>query len=241
MSTVPVRPDRLRDHRFYSAIFFALAVLVFAGFARTYYLKPLFPEPPMSLLIHVHGFVMTLWYLLFGVQVGLVATRRVAVHRKLGIAGVVLAGIAVMLATAVSMGLARERLILRPESKAAAFLLGLQLFSVLLVFVILVTLGVLYRRRPDYHKRFMTMSMLSVLGPAITRLPLSFVQNHDVTVAIVLSVSVVLLCVLADVVLNRRLHPAFGWGALLIIGSMALVAQFAQTDLWIRATRWLVL
>jgi hypothetical protein len=241
VSTIQIRPDRLRDHRYYFAVSAALILLVFAGFARTYYLKPLFADPPLSLLIHVHGFVMTLWYLLFAVQVGLIATRRVALHRKLGFVGVVLAAIAVVLATAVSLGLARDRLILRPESKAAAFLLGLQLFSVLLVFVIFVALGVVYRRRPDYHKRFMTMSMLAVLGPAITRLPLSFVQNHDVTVAIVLSVSFVLLCVLADVIRNRRLHPAFGWGALLIIGSMAVVAQFAQTDVWIRATRWLVL
>ncbi len=241
MSTIPVRPDRLREHRFYFAVSAALILFVFAGFARTYYLKPLFAEPPLSLLLHVHGSVMTLWYLLFGLQVWLVATRRVAMHRKLGTAGVVLAGIAVALATAVSFGLARDRLILRPDSKAAAFLLGLQLFSVLLVFVILVTLGVLYRRHPDYHKRFMTMSMLSVLGPAITRLPLSFVQNHDVTVAIVISIGLVVLCIAVDAVRNRRLHPAFGWSGGLIIGSLFAVAQFARTDLWIRATRWLVL
>jgi hypothetical protein len=232
---------RAGEHRYYYAVAAGLAAVVFAGFARTYYLKGWFGEPPLSLLLHVHGLVMTVWYALFAVQVGLVASHRVALHRKLGMAGVGLAAVAVVLNAVVSLSLAKQRLLARPDSVGAPMLLGLQLFAVLLVFAILIVLGVRYRRRPDYHKRLMTLAMLSVLGPAVTRLPLSFVQNHDVGVAIVLSISIVVACIAVDTVRHRRLHPAFGWGGALVIGSIFVVAPLAQTKWWAGVTKGLVL
>src|SRR5690348_15520784 len=110
------RANRVVDHRFYYAVSIGLAVLVFAGFARTYYLKGLFQIPPLPLLLHVHGAVMTLWYTLFVVQVRLVATHRVALHRSMGIAGIFLAGLVAVLGTIVSLGLARRDLQAHPDS-----------------------------------------------------------------------------------------------------------------------------
>ncbi|HEV3063357.1 MAG TPA: hypothetical protein VGY48_34245 [Vicinamibacterales bacterium] len=71
------------------AIGFALTTLV--GFAQTYYLKVLFGTPPLRLLLHVHGVVMTAWVVLFLVQVGLIAERRTDLHRRLGVMGAVVA------------------------------------------------------------------------------------------------------------------------------------------------------
>jgi hypothetical protein len=209
MPATSAKPTSVVDHRFFFAVGIGFILLVFAGFARTYYLKGFFGEPPLPLLLHIHGAVMTLWYALFLVQVGLVATHRVALHRKLGIAGIVLAGLVAVMGTLVSLGLARRRLQVNPNSTGAPLLLGLQLFGIVLVFVILISLAVYFRRRPDYHKRFMTLAMLNTLGPALTRLPLSFVANHDVSLAIGISISCLLICVIADAVINRRLHPVF--------------------------------
>jgi hypothetical protein len=111
----------------------------------------------------------------------------------------------------------------------------------LLVFVILVSLAMYLRRRPDYQKRLMVLAMLSLLGPAITRLPLSFIRNHDVSDAIVIDVSCVLIRLIADTIRNRRLHPAFGWGGSLVIGSIFVVAAFAQSSIWIRIARPLLM
>jgi hypothetical protein len=240
MANTVAKTGRVVDHRYYYAVSIGFVAVVFAGFARTYYLKGWYGAPPLSLLVHTHGVVMTLWYTLFVVQVRLVATHRVALHRRLGVAGVFLAGLVAVLGTTVSLGLAKRRLLAHPDSTAAPFLLGLQLFAIVLEFVILVSLAVYLRRRPDYHKRLMTLAMLSVLGPAITRLPLSFVENHNVSVAIVISISCILICVIADTVRNRRLHPVFGWGGSLMIGSIFLVAGFAQTSAWIHFARWLL-
>ena len=71
------------DRYVYSALAGILGLLVFAGFARTYYLKFLFATPPLpSLVVHAHGVVMTAWVVLFSVQVALVSTRRVRLHQR---------------------------------------------------------------------------------------------------------------------------------------------------------------
>jgi hypothetical protein len=229
------RTIRATDHRYYYAVASVFALIVFAGFARTYYLKGLFGAPSLPLLVHVHGAVMTLWYALFAIQVSLVATHRVALHRKLGVAGVVLAGVVAVLGTTVSVGLAKRRLMAHPDSTEAPFLVGLQLFSIVMVFVVLVSAAMYLRRRPDYHKRLMTLAMLTVLGPAIVRLP--FIDDHNIPVAIVISISLTLTCVIIDTVRNRRLHPAFGWGASLVIGSIFVFAPLVQTPFWIQLVR----
>ena len=50
-----------------------VAVIVFAGFARTFYLKGLFGTPPLPNLLVFHGVVMTAWIALVIGQVALVA------------------------------------------------------------------------------------------------------------------------------------------------------------------------
>src|SRR6185437_6956578 len=79
------------DRRFYTWVAFAAALIVFTGFARTYYLKQLFGTRSLPLLLHVHGLVMTLWFVLFLVQVRLVAAHRTDLHRRLGVFGALLA------------------------------------------------------------------------------------------------------------------------------------------------------
>ena len=93
----PRMPGRVNDRRLYilAAIFVPLIVL--AGFARTYYLKPFFETPDLpGRIVHLHGIIMTSWVILFIVQVSLVAKRRTRVHQRLGIFGGVLAALVVI-------------------------------------------------------------------------------------------------------------------------------------------------
>src|SRR5271154_4512454 len=77
----------------------ACAVIAITGFARSYYLKSLFGRPPLPLLLHVHGVIMSSWCALFFVQAYLVATHRIRVHRRLGILGAGLAFLVVAIGT----------------------------------------------------------------------------------------------------------------------------------------------
>ena len=53
---------RTRDRRIGVAIAVFVPLVVFIGFARSYFLKAFFGFPPLpSLLVHVHGVTMTAW------------------------------------------------------------------------------------------------------------------------------------------------------------------------------------
>src|SRR5580704_4292383 len=92
---------RASGQRFYAGVAIGTALLVFVGFARTYYLKVLFGTPELQVLLHVHGLVMTTWFVLFFVQVRLIAVHRTALHRRLGVGGAILAGLVLVLSTMV--------------------------------------------------------------------------------------------------------------------------------------------
>jgi len=55
----------IRNGRFYLSIAVASTLLVFAGFARTYYLRRVFGFPALPGFLHLHGLVMSLWFVLF--------------------------------------------------------------------------------------------------------------------------------------------------------------------------------
>lgn len=238
MPATAAKSSRIAEHRYYYGVAIGLLLIVFVGFSRTYFLHQLFGNPSLPLLLHVHGAVMTLWFILYLAQVNLIETNNVALHRKLGIAGVVLSALVVILGADVSIGLARRRLLAHPTSALGPFLLGIQLFAILAVFIALMWFGIRNRRRGDYHKRYMTLAMISVLGPAIVRLPP--INDSNIPAAIAVSVTLTLITIVVDSVRNRRLHPAFGWGGALTILPVFIVAPLASTHAWVNFVRtWL--
>src|SRR5258708_7457425 len=101
------------DRLFYGGMAIAMGLTVVAGFAPTYYLRFLSGGPratlsggPFGALVHVHGALFTAWVLLFIVQTALVASSRVAVHRRLGIAGAALATAMVVAGTSIAIATA---------------------------------------------------------------------------------------------------------------------------------------
>ena len=54
-----VHHGRCCTPRFYPVFALALALVVFAGFARTYYLRTWFDVPPITLLVHLHSLVFS--------------------------------------------------------------------------------------------------------------------------------------------------------------------------------------
>src|SRR6202020_2597825 len=84
------------EHRYFSAIALTVTVTVLAGFVPLYTLRLLRHDPNLTLLVHVHGFVMTAWIALFVAQTLLIAQHRIALHRRLGIFGVAIALLVLM-------------------------------------------------------------------------------------------------------------------------------------------------
>ena len=86
MNATPTSRSKNID-RFYYWTAIVSSLIIFTGFAQTFYLKGLFSTPVLSNLLLVHGLVMTLWFALFITQTRLVAAGRTDLHRRLGVVG----------------------------------------------------------------------------------------------------------------------------------------------------------
>jgi hypothetical protein len=221
---------------FYTWAAITILAIVFAGFARTYYLKELFGTPALPGLLHLHGLVMTLWFAFFLVQVSLIAAGRADLHRRVGVVGALLA--AVVVVVGVTTAITAARLGHTPGPPPLVFL-TIPLGD-MLVFPALVGAGLFFRRRSDFHKRFMLLASLSLLTAAIARIPLNFISAGGLPLFFGLTDLCIVTCVAYDTVKNHRLHPAFGWGVLVIVASQVLRFMLAGTSAWMQFATWLV-
>ena len=232
--SIPRRDDR----RLYIWAAALVPVIVLIGFARTYYLKGFFGNPPLpGLLVHLHGLVMTTWVVLFVTQVSLVATGRTRTHQRLGVFGAILAALVVIVG--VLTGIAGAARGASPGPPALQFLV-IPLGD-MLVFAILVGTALYFRRsRLDIHKRLMLLAAVNLLAPAIARIPLNFIATGGALAFFGLTDICLLACVAFDTIRNRRLHPAFLWGTLFVIAFQPLRLMLAGTDVWLRFATMLV-
>lgn len=229
-----------RDRRFFTGMALAAMLVVLAGFSPSYYLKPVFGRPgvsgrsTLSPLLHVHGLVFTGWLVLFLVQTRLVATRRLALHRKLGYASLLVAGAMVAVGFSAAVDAAR-RGSSPPGGPPPLVFMAIPMAD-LAVFATLVGAAVWFRRRGDIHKRLMLMSTISILTPAIARLPgvlvlgpLAFFALTDLFAA---------ACLVYDRITRGRVHPAFWWGAGLLLGSQIGRLAVSGTPAWLAFATW---
>ncbi|MCR4300149.1 MAG: hypothetical protein NUV51_00915 [Sulfuricaulis sp.] len=224
------------DRRFFTWVAAAAALIVFIGFAQTYYLKGVFGTPALSSgLVHLHGVVMTLWFALFVVQVRLIAAHRADLHRRVGVFGALLA--VLVLVVGVTTAIAAAKRGFTPGPPPLEFL-AIPLVE-MLVFAVLVSLGLLFRRRSDIHKRLMLLACVGILAAAISRIPLGFIESGGPLVFFGLTDLCLLTCVVYDTVKNRRLHPTFGWGLLFIVASQASRLMLMGTAAWMQFAMWL--
>ena len=220
-------------HLFYPGIALAAVAVVVVGFARTYYLRGYFFPQRLPLLLQLHGLVFSSWVLLLLVQSSLVATSRTHLHRRLGIAGAVIAGLVVVLGVTTALVSARRDV--AGGSTAALTFLVIP-FADMLVFGILVGAAFYYRRRSDVHKRLMLLATTALLGAAFARWPLSVMSSGAVAFFVATDLFVAALW-LHDLASRRRLHPASVWGGLLVLVSQPLRLAIGGTGAWLAVAR----
>ena len=236
----PADPWR-RDRRFFTGMAVAAILVVFAGFAPSYYLKVVLGRPgvsgaqTLSPLLHAHGFVFTAWMVLYLVQTRLIAARRVKLHRRLGVGAVLLAAAMVLLGSAVAIDAARRGV--APPGGPPPLVFMIVPLADLVIFSTLVGAGIWFRRRGDAHKRLMLMSTISILTPAIARLPGVLVLGPLAFFA--LTDFFVVVCLVYDRVTRGRVHPAFWWGGGLLLASQIGRLAIAGTAAWLALATWL--
>jgi hypothetical protein len=174
---------------------------VFEGFARTYYLAGVFHAPLPSLIIHVHGAAFSCWILLLVAQTSLVSLGRVDIHRRLGIAGFVLASLMVILGV-----MAATDLLVReggPPGTDAKFFYIVSL-SGMMIFAPLIFFAFRARTNPPAHKRLILVATMALVVAAIGRFPIV----HNLAAAYRFSYIFLILLVAYDLWSTRKIHPA---------------------------------
>jgi hypothetical protein len=224
---------RQRERLFYSGMAIAILIVVVAGFAPTYFLRPLFTTAPLPRVLHVHGVVFTAWLVLYVAQSLLVAANRTRVHRRLGMAGAWLAGVMVVVGTYTA--LVRAKAGAAPPGVDPLAFLAVPLFD-MLVFSTLVATGISLRRRPDVHKRLMLMAMVSILSAAFARLP--GVGALGPPGFFGLTDSFVALCVVYDLAALGRVHRATWSSGLFVVISQPLRLMLSATPAWLAFAKW---
>ncbi|HEV8456514.1 MAG TPA: hypothetical protein VGQ24_16595 [Gemmatimonadales bacterium] len=235
VSSAAIRTKR-RTRRFYVGMAVAFAITVFAGFSRSYFLKAHYGTPELSLLLHAHGLVFTTWVLFFLAQTTLVAAGRTYIHRRMGVAGAVLAGLVLIMGTTTAILRVKGGAAPIPGVSPLSFL-AVPLFD-MVVFAILIGTGLYFRRRLDTHKRLMTLATISLLSAPIARLPFGVLKAGPPAFFGLTDLFIVALLVY-DLATRRRVHPATVWGGLLIVASQPLRLMISGTPAWLAFAGWL--
>jgi hypothetical protein len=228
--------QRAREHRFFTAMAALCALLVFVGFAPTYYLRSLTDQAPLPPLVHLHAAVSTGWIVMFLAQTSLVTAGRTDIHRRLGIAGVVLA-IAVLVIGWMTAIDAARRGVAPPGAPPQPGFLLIPLGTVL-SFAGLAGVGIGQRRRSETHKRLMLLATIAILTPALARF--RYYGFGGPPVAIGGTLAMMAACLVYDRRAHGRVHPAFRWGAVFLTATLIGRFAFAWTDGWRAVGAWLI-
>jgi hypothetical protein len=214
----------------------AMALVAFAGFAPSYYLKPHFTfGPTLTPLLRLHGAVMTAWLVLLVTQTTFIAARRVVWHRRLGIVGTALAAALVVLAAHTAIERARDGLLGEGMVPPLQFL-AIPLTSIL-VLPVLIGAAIYFRKRSDYHKRLIILANVEFVTPAVARLMI--LAGLGPPVGFALCDLFVLAIVGRDLVTLRRVHPATLWGGLFLVVCQLVRFPMSGTHAWLAFARWL--
>ena len=209
---------------FYLVMSLVMAAVIVAGFSQTVP-GDLAPVPGLPLLLRVHGVVFTLWVLLFVAQPAFIARGSVKLHRKVGMLGAVIAGAMVV------MGLAATLFAIRFHRVPSFFPPGVFLVMNglgIIVFGAIVAAGIVRRRESEWHKRLMLLATVSVLGPGLGRfLPMDSFGPFAPAVMFGVIAVFAFAGPVADLIVRRRVHPAYFWGVGAILLTDALIGPLA--------------
>ncbi len=227
---------RMRERMFYSTMAFAILIVIFVGFSRTFYLRPyFFPERLIPLLI-LHGIIFSSWIALFVTQTALVATKKTSVHMKLGVAGLVIAPLMLLVGTYTALVRAKGPSPI-PDVNPLAFL-TIPLGD-MLIFGILFGAAYYYRKKLDTHKRLMLLASIALLPAGVARWPINFIATGGPLVFYGLADLFIIPCLIFDIITRGKPHRATVLGGLLIIVSHPLRLIIGGTHAWIAVATWL--
>ena len=228
--------QRWIEKYFYLCMSLLIAAVVVYGFSATIGNKLVHANPRRPILLWVHAIVFSSWLALYILQSALVRVRRVKLHRTLGWAGAALGTLMVVIGFWVAVVMARFDTSRLHRLNRDAFLI-VPLFDIV-AFAILFGLAILWRARPERHRRLMLLATCALTGAAFGRMPimhapLFFYGGVD---------GLILLGVFRDIAVNHRINAVYTISIPLLVAGQTAASQIFlhRATLWIRIARGLI-
>jgi hypothetical protein len=232
-SVVAPTVTRRADDIFFPAMAGLILVVVFIGFAQSYFLPGLVFAKLPNILVHIHGALFVSWIFLLILQNLLVVLGRIRWHMRLGILGVIFLPLMVVFGVLTLFdSIRRNGTGLPPELLLAADL------EALVLFVGITTWGLIARRNAATHKRLMILGTMAILGPAIDRWPFPDAIATAGTIGVYILMP--LIVVAYDLFTIRRVHRATAVASALIIVYMLTVLPVSHFSIWRHAVVWIL-
>jgi len=229
-------PHHRRDRAMIAAVVFAIWLAMILGFGIDVVHRAQEGRLSFPLIIHLHAIAYTSWLLLLVLQVWLVRTGRVSVHRRVGPLALLLIPLMLVMGPAAVIS----------QVSATPYMpdrwiswMSVQ-FTNAFGSAVLLAVGFLKRRDPAAHKRLMLMGTIAVTEPGFGRiwlLPLQARLGEGYVPFYVSAFIGTFLLVVAvgayDLVTRRRLHPAYVGAALWIFANEALADWLFYQPFWL--------
>ncbi|MGN6849166.1 MAG: hypothetical protein ACTHJK_06790 [Sphingomicrobium sp.] len=218
------RPPR-KLHGYFVLFTLLFALIVVVGFSRTFFIPVALGTFSKPMVVHVHGAFFFTWTGLLVSQAMLAANRRLRTHRKVGsIAGWLIIPM-LILGTIVAVRDTVNDFRAGDGEAALSFFYGE--LADLSMFGLLAGAAMLLRNRPEYHKRWVILGSLGLIGAAIGRIPEISAFALYIFLAFIASVAAY------DLASRRSLHPATIVGAAVLLLLGLLEDAIGNTKTWI--------
>jgi hypothetical protein len=230
-------PVRFLDKYFYLCMSLLVAAVVVYGFSHTVDANLFHPAVARPLLLSFHAACFSLWVAFFIFQSALVRTHNVRIHRTTGWFGAALGVAMVALGYSTAVVMYRFDVHTLHLSTIVPFLI-VPLFDIT-NFAVLFSLAILWRRRPELHRRLILVATCVITSAAFGRMPFNF----PMPLLFYFGVDALLLLgPVRDLVVNRRIHKVYLCALPVeFVCQCAVVSAYAhQWPAWMRIARAIV-
>ena len=235
--TMPFAPYHKWDRTFFLAFAAMAWVSIVMGFGPGVKGQLTGQSPFPHWIVHVHAVVFSGWLVLFTVQAWLIRSRRLDIHRKLGLSAAGMVPVMVILGIATTLVSRRVNFQAGHNEMLAFMIVPL---TDMLLFPVLAVPALLLRKDPSAHKRLILLATASLLPASFGRWigPWMLAQFGDGFFGLMAqaysgSNAMILAAMAYDRVTRGRIHPIYLLALPGILAVQAITAAIYQWTGWL--------
>ena len=222
----------MKLHGYFIAFAGIFALLVIAGFWRSFFVPVAQGTFSRPAVVHVHGGLFFAWTAILVAQAVLAGTGWLRLHRRVGaVAGWLVLPMVILGAFVAGRDAVNDFTAGEGNGRLSFFYGEL---ADLAMFGLLTGGAMLLRHQPEIHKRWVILGSLGLLGAAVGRIPGVGEWGFQIFVGLIASVA------LYDLASRRRLHVATIIGAAVLLTLNLTQGAIGDSEAWLALSRQLL-